>query len=141
MNINKNNITYGKQLIGGERRDKGVLQLFCSDIETQYATGLNGTYNLILQDVKIIFSGIALTGVPFQIVSNTLRLDRGNDNTYVKVIVRSASEEKQTAIPLKQEMINNYIDVSFIRLGVIGSNLNTLVGGYNVLLTIEYERV
>ena len=144
MDINKNVITYPSQLIGGERQEKGILQLFCTslDVNKRYATGLNGTYNLILKDVKMLQAGtISIAGCAFQIVSDTLQIDRGNDNTNVKVVVRSTAEEKITPIILKQQTIKNHIEVSFLKLGIIGSDINLLIGGWNITLTIEYERI
>jgi hypothetical protein len=139
MNINKNNITPYKQLIGGDRREKGIFELYVQTNDTikQYATGLDGTYKLTLQNIQSIdaFSSTLV----FEIISDTLRIDRGSNNTYIKGALRNERETICTPMILRQTDIKNWIDLSFRQLGTIGSNIGAISVG--LVLTFEYEKV
>jgi hypothetical protein len=151
MNIDKNNITKPKQLIGGERRDKGVLQIFFqnSDPEppgqgSKYSTSLNGTYDITILDIKVISAAASGSEFAVQIISDTFKLERGaggsagaNDN--VKFFHRNGSNEIPNPIKLRQAEVRNWIELSFLQVGSIGTDINS--AAYNILLTIEYEKL
>ena len=150
MNIDKNNITKPKQLIGGERRDKGVLQIFCqsTDAIKQYSTGLHGTYELTLTDIMLLHSGELGKEYPLQIISDTLYIDRGNLNTNIKFISKDyGANILQYPIKLRQAELRNFVDIAFIQLGTLGLDINNIPPfpdpptDYNVILTMEYERL
>ena len=151
MNIDKNNITKPKQLIGGDRRDKGVLQISYQSTDpespgqgSKYSTGLNGTYDLTLLDLKVISAAVAESEFSVQIVSDTLKTERGagsgagtNDN--VKFMHRNGTSEIPNPLKLRQIDIRNWIELSFLQLGTIGVDINA--AAFNILLTLEYERL
>ena len=152
MNLDSR-LSYPKQLIGGERRDKGLLQIFFQSTDTQpanqgakFSTGLNGVYDLRLMDIKVISSAAAGSEFAVQLVSDTLKLDRGSAlassqyfNDTVKFVHWNGAPEIPSPILLRQMEIKNWIDMEFIQLGTIGADINS--ANYNVLLTIEYERL
>lgn len=146
MNIDKNNISAPKQLIGGERRDKGVLQIFYQSTDpepagqgSKYSTGLNGMYNMKLLDLKTITTAGVGSGYVIQMISDTFKIDRGNINTQFKFIYKAGVPEIPNPIEFRQTQINNNIELSFLQLGVIGQNINA--APYNILLTFEYEKL
>jgi len=141
MNINKNNISPPKQLIGGERRDTGTLQIFfqSTDTKKQYSTGLNGTYNLTLLDLKVISSGASGDEYCIEMLSDTLKVDRGNINDNFKFVHRNGTPETPNPIKFRQLEVRNFVDLDFQQLGSVQDNINAQA--YNVLLTIEYERL
>lgn len=141
MNIDKNNISAPKQLIGGERRDNGLLQIFfqSTDAPKQYSTGLNGTYNLTLLDLKVVSAAAAGDEYAVQMISDTFHINNGNTNTNFKFIHRNGCPEIPNPIKLRQAEVRNFIDLDFVRLGIVQDDINAQA--YNVLLTIEYERL
>lgn len=132
---------FAKPLIGGERRDKGILQLWFQSTDTvkQYSTGLGGTFDLTLLDIKVISSAATAEEYAVQIISDTLRLDRGNLNDNIKFIHRNGAPELPNPIKLRQADIKNWINLDFQRLGSVQDNING--NDYNVLLTIAYEKL
>ena len=145
MNIDKNNISAPKQLIGGERRDKGVLQIFYQSTDpepagqgSKYSIGLNGMYDMKLLDLKII-AGTIGAGLAVQMISDTFKIDRGNQNDQFKFIYKGGVPEIPSPIQFRQVQINNWVELSFIQLGLIGTNINTQP--YNILMTFEYEKL
>jgi len=130
-------------LIGGSRKrdDRGTLQLFCQSADTVkvYSTGLSGTYNLKLIDVELIHSGLATAEFAFQIISDTFRLAYGNTNNNIKLVHDLHSSMIPNPIPLYQVDIKNHVAVQFLRLGAVGTDINTVT--YNIILTFEYEKL
>jgi hypothetical protein len=133
--------TYPKPLIGGEKRDSGILQIFTQSTDSPkiYSTGLGGTYDLTLQDIKVIHAGATAEEYAVQIISDTLRLDRGNGNDNVKFIHRNGAPEIQQSIKLRQADVKNWVSIDYQQLGSVGDNIND--NSYNVLLTIAYEKL
>ena len=134
-----NNFT--KPLIGGEKREKGILQIFFSSTDSPkvYSTGLGGTYDLTIQDIKVISAGPATDEYAVQIISDTLRLDRGNTNDNVKFVHRNGCPEIPSPIKLRQADVKNFLSLSFLQSGSVGEDINA--AAYNVLLTIAYEKL
>jgi hypothetical protein len=128
-----------KRLIG-DKRDKGVFQLFCQSTDTvrTYPTGLAGTYNLKLLDIKLVHAGMANTSFAFQIISDTLRSSFGNVNDNLK-FVHQDSASIPNPIPLNQVSINNHIAVDFATLGAVGGDITSVA--YTIVLTFEYEKL
>jgi len=128
-----------KRLIG-DKRDKGVFQLFCQSTDTvrTYATGLSGTFNIKLLDIKFVHSGMTNTSFAFQIISDTLRSSFGNVNDNLK-FVHGDTVSISNPIPLHQVSINNYIAVDFARLGAVGGDITAVA--YTIVLTFEYEKL
>lgn len=123
-------------------RDKGTFQLFTqsTDAVKTYPTGLSGVYDLKITDINLIHAGVSTNEYPFQIVSDTLRLSSGNLNNNIKVFFRPGANEVPAPIKLYQVNINNNMSCSFLRLGTIGTDINT-GGNYNVVITFEYEKL
>lgn len=141
MNIDKNNITKPKQLIGGERRDKGVLQIFfqSTDSPKRYSTGLNGTYDLTLLDLKVITAAASAEEYCVEMLSDTLHINNGNTNTNFKFMHRNGCPEVPNPVRFRQAEVRNFVDIDFNRLGSVQDDIDG--NAYNVLLTIEYERL
>ena len=145
MNIDKNNITAPKQLIGGERRDKGILQIFFQSTDTvayqgaRYATGLNGTYELTLLDLKLISAAATAEEYCIEMISDTFRIDKGNLNDNFKFIHRNGAPEVPNPIKLRQVEVRNWVQLDFQQLGSVQDNVDS--NAYNILLTIEYEKL
>ena len=151
MNIDKNNITYPKQLIGGERRDKGILQIFYQSSEEKnqptYATGLNGTYQFTLLGLNLITDGNVSDEFAVEMLSDTFFVDKGagqnteagGANANFKFFHRNGCPEIPIPIKLRQVDVRNHITLNFSKLGFIGTNITDV--GYNILLTIEYEKL
>jgi hypothetical protein len=151
MNIDKNNITKPKQLIGGERRDKGILQIFYQSSEEKslptYATGLNGTYQFTILGLNVITDGDAANEYAVEMISDTFFVDKGagqnteagGANANFKFFHRNGCPEIPIPIKLRQVDVRNHITLNFSKLGVIGANLSDV--NYNILLTIEYEKL
>lgn len=142
MNIDKNNISGPKQLIGGERRDKGTLQIFYKSTDTQpprYATGLNGTYDLTLLDLKIISDAQNAEEYCVEMLSDTFRIDRGNLNDNFKFIYRNGELIVPNPVKFRQAEVRNFVEVDFQQLGTVQDNINA--HDYNIILTIEYEKL
>ena len=141
MNIDKNNITKPKQLIGGERRDKGVLQIFfqSTDSPKQYSTGLHGTYDLKLLDLKVISAGANSQEYAVEMLSDTFSINNGNTNTNFKFIHRNGCPEVPNPVLFRQAEVRNFVDIDFNRLGSVKDDIDG--AAYNVLLTIQYERL
>lgn len=141
MNIDSQ-LSYPKQLIGGERREKGTLQIFYKSTDTQpprYSTGLNGTYDLTLLDLKVISSAATAEEYCVEMLSDTFRIDRGNLNDNFKFVHRNGAPELPNPVKFRQATINNYVEVDFQQLGTIQDNINA--NDYYILLTFEYERL
>lgn len=134
-----NNFT--KPLIGGNSREKGILQIFfqSTDSPKVYSTGLGGTYDLTLQDIKVVSAAVAGDEYAVQIISDTLRLDRGNTNDNVKFVHRNGSPEIPSPIKLRQADVKNVLSLDFLRLGTLQDDINAQA--FNVLLTIAYEKL
>ena len=130
-------------LIGGSRKrdERGTLQLFCQSADTVkvYSTGLSGTYNLKLINAELIHSGPNSSEFAFQIISDTFRLAYGNTNNNIKLMHDRASSSVPNPIPLYQVDIKNHVAVDFLRLGAVGTDINTVT--YNIILTFEYEKL
>lgn len=141
MNIDKNNISNPKQLIGGERRDKGTLQIFfqSTDSPKQYSTGLHGTYDLKLLDLKVISAGANSQEYAVQMLSDTFSINNGNTNSNFKFIHRNGCPEVPSPVLFRQAEVRNFVDVDFNRLGSVKDDIDG--AAYNVLLTIQYERL
>ena len=145
MNIDKNNITKPKQLIGGERRDKGSLQIFyqTSDTsynqQTSYSTGLHGTYDLTLLDIKITSAAAAAQEYVVEMLSDTFQINNGNTNTNFKFVHRNGCPEIPSPVLFRQTEVRNNVSLGFQKLGSIQENIND--SSYNVLLTMEYEKL
>lgn len=157
MNIDKNKISYPKQLIGGDRRDKGVIQIWFQSSDPQpagqgakYSTGLNGVYDLILTEIKLIHDHAPNQHFAIQMISDTFKLDKGagasgnalgngGDNDNVKFVHLDGQPDLLYPIKLRQTEIKNWVELEFRRLGSIQDDINT--DSYNILLTIEYERL
>jgi len=141
MNIDKNNISKPKQLIGGERRDKGTLQIFfqSTDSPKQYSTGLHGTYDLKLLDLKVISAGANSQEYAVEMLSDTFSINNGNKNTNFKFIHRNGCPEVPNPVLFRQADVRNFVDIDFNRLGSVKDDIDG--AAYNVLLTIEYERL
>lgn len=141
MNIDKNNISKPKQLIGGERRDKGTLQIFfqSTDSPKQYSTGLHGTYDLKLLDLKVISAGANSQEYAVEMLSDTFSINNGNTNTNFKFIHRNGCPEVPNPVLFRQADVRNFVDIDFNRLGSVKDDIDG--AAYNVLLTIEYERL
>jgi hypothetical protein len=129
-----------KRLIG-DKRDKGVFQLFCQSTDTNrvYPTGLSGTFNLELLDIKLNHAGVAATVFAFQIISDTLRNSFGNVNDNLKFVASNDLTSIPNPIPLHQVSINNHIAVDFARLGVTGGDITATT--YDIVLTFKYEKL
>ena len=132
---------FAKPLIGGERKEHGILQIFTQSTDSPkiYSTGLGGTYDLTLQDIKVVSAGVAGEEYAVQIISDTLRLDRGNGNDNIKFIHRNGAPEIQQSIKLRQADVKNWISIEYERIGSVQDNINA--AAYNVLLTIAYEKL
>jgi hypothetical protein len=145
MNIDKNNITAPKQLIGGERRDKGVLQIFFQSTDnsfnqlTRYSTGLNGVYDLTLLDLKVIHSAAAAEEYAVEMLSDTFTINNGNTNTNFKFIHRNGCPEVPNPVLFRQAEVRNFVSLGFQQIGSVQDNINS--DDYNILLTIEYEKL
>ena len=145
MNIDKNNITKPKQLIGGERRDKGVLQIFFQSTDnsfnqlTRYSTGLNGVYDLTLLDLKVISASATAEEYAVEMLSDTFTINNGNTNTNFKFIHRNGCPEVPNPVLFRQAEVRNFVSLGFNRIGSVQDNINA--GNYNILLTIEYEKL
>jgi len=141
MNIDKNNISKPKQLIGGERREKGVLQIFfqSTDSPKQYSTGLHGTYDLKLLDLKVISAGANSQEYAVEMLSDTFSINNGNTNTNFKFIHRNGCPEVPNPVLFRQAEVRNFVDIDFNRLGSVKDDIDG--AAYNVLLTIQYERL
>jgi hypothetical protein len=145
MNIDKNNISAPKQLIGGERRDKGVLQIFFQSTDAvayqgaRYPTGLNGVYDLKLLDLKVISAAAAGTEFCVEMLSDTFRLDRGNTNDNFKFMHRNGAPEVPNPVKFRQAEVRNWVNIDFQQFGLVGGNIDS--AAYNILLTIEYEKL
>jgi hypothetical protein len=139
-----NNFT--KPLIGGEKRDSGVLQIFTQSTDSPkiYSTGLGGTYDLTLTDIILIHSGDLGKEYALQIISDTLRLDRGNGNDNIKFISKDyGANNLSFPIKLRQAELRNWVSVSFQQIGTVGLDINDPndATDYNVILTIAYEKL
>lgn len=134
-----NNFT--KPLIGGEKREKGILQIFfqSTDSPKVYSTGLGGTYDLTLLDIKVISAAAAGDEYAVQIISDTLRLDRGTTNDNVKFVHRNGCPEIPSPIKLRQAEVKNMLSLDFIRLGTVQDDINAQA--FDVLITIAYEKL
>jgi len=132
---------FAKPMIGGESREKGVLQIWTqsTDSPKQYSTGLGGTYDLTLLDIKVVSSAAAGEEYAIEIISDRLRLDRGNLNDNVKFVHRNGCPELPNPIKLRQMDINNWISIEYQQLGSVQDNINA--NTYNILLTIEYQKL
>ena len=132
---------FAKPLIGGEKRDSGILQIFTQSTDSPkiYSTGLGGTYDLTLQDIKVISAAATAEEYAVQIISDTLRLDRGNGNDNIKFIHRNGASELPYPIKLRQADVKNWVSIDYQRLGSVQDNIND--NSYNVLLTIAYEKL
>jgi len=141
MNIDKNNISKPKQLIGGERREKGVLQIFfqSTDSPKRYSTGLHGTYDLTLLDLKVISAGANSQEYAVEMLSDTFSINNGNTNTNFKFIHRNGCPEVPNPVLFRQAEVRNFVDIDFNRLGSVKDDIDG--AAYNVLLTIQYERL
>jgi hypothetical protein len=141
MNIDINKISPPKQLIGGERRDKGVLQIFFQSTDSPhlYSTGLQGVYNMKLTDFKLIPSVSASYAI--QMLSDTFRVDRGNINDNFKISYRTGTNEVPNPVYFYQMNMNNFVSIDFIQLGTIGADINGVGSTYNAILTFEYEKL
>jgi len=139
MNIDKNKITYPKQLIGGDRRDKGTIQIFTQSTDNPkiYSTGLNGVYDMKLIDIKLICA--LASGFSIQMISDTFRINHGNTNNNFRYIFRSGTSELTTDMVFKQVQVNDKVSISFSRNGSIGNDIN--LNNYNTILTFEYEKL
>jgi hypothetical protein len=128
-----------KPLIG-QKKDIGTLQIFyqSSDAVKQYATNLNGEYNLRLVDLKFIGDGAAGSNYAFEVSSSSLRLGQSNVNNTFKFVYRDGVNEISNPIPFYDISIKNWLDINFIRLGSVGS---ALPANFNIILTFEYERL
>lgn len=141
MEINKY-----KPLIGmskdGYPKDCGVLQIFWqnSDTNKNYSTGLNGEYNLKLLDLKLI-GGVSNGEYFIQMISSTVKLDRGNLNDNYKFQHISGQNTVANPIMFYDCSVKNWIDIDFATIGGVGANNNTLPPSYNIILTFEYERL
>lgn len=144
MNLDSQ-LSYPKQLIGGERRDKGVLQIFFQSTDTlayqgaRYATGLNGTYDLTLLDLKVISAAATAEEYAVEMLSDTLRIEKGNTNDNFKFVHRNGCPEVPNPIKFRQATVNNWITLDFQQFGSVQDNIDS--NAYNVLLTIEYEKL
>lgn len=129
-----------KALIG-TKKDCGNLQVFYQSTDTvkQYQTTLNGEYNLKLVDLKVISAAAAGTVFSVQIISNTLKCDRGNTNDNYKFVYRDGCNELPSPIMFYDIPVRGWFDLDFLQLGAIGTNINA--SAYNILLTFEYERL
>jgi len=141
MNIDKNNISKPKQLIGGERRDKGTLQIFfqSTDSPKKYSTGLHGTYDLKLLDLKVISAGANSQEYAVEMLSDTFSINNGNTNTNFKFIHRNGCPEVPNPVLFRQTDVRNFVDIDFNRLGSVKDDIDG--AAYNILITIEYERL
>jgi len=142
-----------KKLISNNACDEGVLQIFTQSTDTirQYHSGLNGSYDLKLLDIKVISGAIAGSEFAIQIISDTLRIDRGalnggqtaiiqsTNNDNVKFFHRNGSPEIPSPIKLRQQTIRGWIDIDFQQLGTGGTDINAST--WSILLTIEYKRL
>lgn len=145
-NIYKKNIT-------NNGCDEGILQIFCQSTDTyrQYHSGLNGSYDLKLLDIKVISGAVAGSEFAIQIVSDTLKIDRGalnastsaipqsTNNDNVKFFHRNGAPEIPNAIKLRQQNIRGWIDIDFAMLGTSGTDINSST--WSILLTLEYKRL
>jgi len=134
-----NNFT--KPLIGGEKREKGILQIFyqSTDSPKVYSTGLGGTYDLTLQDIKVVSAAAAGDEYAIQIISDTLRLDKANLNDNIKFVSRGGANEIPSPIKLRQADVKNFVSLDFLRLGSVQDDINAQA--FNVILTISYEKL
>jgi hypothetical protein len=145
MNIDKNNISAPKQLIGGERRDKGVLQLFFQSTDAvayygaRYPTGLHGTYDLTLLDLKVISSAATAEEYCVEMLSDTFKIDRGNTNDNFKFVHRNGCPEVPNPVKFRQAEVRNWVQLDFQQFGSVQDNIDS--NAYNILLTIEYEKL
>jgi hypothetical protein len=132
---------FAKPLIGGEKREEGILQIWFQSTDTvkRYSTGLGGYYDLTLLDIKVISASASAEEYAVQIISDTLRLDRGNLNDNIKFVHRNGAPELPNPIKLRQADVKNWIDVDFQQIGSVQDNING--SAYNVLLTIGYEKL
>lgn len=122
-----------------QRGDVGVLQIYwqSSDTNKNYSTGLNGEYDLKLLDLKLI-GGAANTEYFLQMISSTIRLDRGNLNDNYKFHHISGQNTVANPIMFYDNVIKNWVDIDFQQLGSVGGNLPA---AYNIILTFQYERL
>lgn len=145
MNIDKNNISKPKQLIGGDRRDKGVLQIFYQSADTSYnqlttySTGLHGTYDLKLLDLKVISAGANTQEYCVEMLSDTFQISCGNTNANFKFIHRNGAPEVPNPVLFRQAEVRNNVLVGFQKLGSVKDNI--VSNAFNIILTIEYEKL
>lgn len=137
-----------KPLIKSGKYDTGTLQIFAQSTDTVkvYSTSLNGEYDLILTDIKLITNATTSDIYACQIVSDTLRLDKGTamsgsafQNDLIKFIHGNGTPEMTSPLLLRNRVIRNWMSVSLQQAGTLGTDINTIV--YNVLLTFEYKRL
>ena len=137
-----------KPMIKSGKYDVGTLQIFyqSSDPVKNYSTSLNGEYDLTLIDVKLLHENAAAGEYPCMIVSDTLRTDKGTalsgtefQNDLFKFVHRSGAPELTSPILLRNQVIRNWVSISLLRLGTLGSDINDVT--HNLLLTFEYKRL
>lgn len=139
-----------KKLVSNNGCDEGILQILTQSIDTvkQYQSGLNGEYDLKLLDIKVISAAAAGSEFPIQIISNTLRIDRGaineltnalNNNDNIKFFHRNGCPEITQPIKLRQQTVRGWIDINYLKLGSGGDDIND--NEWMILLTIEYKRL
>ena len=129
-----------KPLIG-QKKDVGILQIFWQSTDTNknYATNMNGDYNLKLIDLKLISSGAAGSEYFVQMLSSTIRLDKANLNDNFKFQHINEQNTISNPVMFYQCSVKNWIDIDFTTLGSVGSVVTAFP--YNIILTFEYERL
>ncbi len=137
-----------KPLIKSGKYDTGTLQIFAQSTDTVkvYSTSLNGEYDLILTDIKLLTDGVAGDEYACQIVSDTLRTDKGTalsgsafQNDLIKLFHRNGTPEMTSPLLLRNQVIRNWMSISLQQVGVLGIDINTVA--HNLLLTFEYKRL
>jgi hypothetical protein len=63
----------------------------------------------------------------------------GNTNTNFKFIHRNGCPEVPNPVLFRQAEVRNHVSLDFQRIGSIQDDING--GAYNILLTIEYEKL
>ena len=142
-----------KKVISNNACDEGILQIFCQSTDTirQYHSGLNGIYDLKLLDIKLISGAVAGAEFAIQIISDTLKIDRGalngstagviqsTNNDNVKFFHRNGAPEIPNPLKLRQQTVRGWVDIDFQQLGTEGTDINAST--WAILLTLEYKRL
>ena len=72
-------------------------------------------------------------------LSDTFHINNGNTNTNFKFIHRNGCPEVPNPVRFRQAEVRNFVDIDFNRLGSVQDDIDG--NAYNVLLTIQYERL